>query len=71
MLDAARNSSSVTDLLAVLGSAGTLVGATVGAIVGATDWRRAFESLAVGAAAGAAVGYLAAFAIYDGVHVLG
>jgi hypothetical protein len=71
MVHAAIDASTLPDALTVVGSAGTVIGATIGAIVGATSSRRALECLALGAAAGSVGGYLAVFVIYDGIRVLG
>lgn len=65
MLDADANISSITDLLTVVGSAGTVVGAAIGVIVSDATRRQALECLALGAAAGGACGCLLAFVAYD------
>jgi VIT1/CCC1 family predicted Fe2+/Mn2+ transporter len=70
MLDADANISSITDLLTIVGSAGTVVGATIGVIVGGATWRQAFECLTLGAAAGGACGCFIAFFAYDVTRLL-
>ncbi len=64
MLHAVANATQLTDLLTLLGSAGTATGGATGAIVKASTLRRRFENLALGAAAGGAVGCLIAFVGY-------
>jgi hypothetical protein len=71
MLDAVVNVPPITDLLTLFGSAGTVVGAAIGLIVGASTLRQAFESLALGAAAGGAGGCLIAFIGYACLRILG
>jgi zinc transporter ZupT len=64
MLDKA-NSSSLADLLSVIGPAGTLLGAAIATTVRPARRRDALERLALGAALGGVIGYLAAFVVYD------
>ncbi|MGA9316319.1 MAG: hypothetical protein WBV77_17035 [Solirubrobacteraceae bacterium] len=71
MLNAVVNIPPLTDLLTLLGSAGTVVGGTIGLIVGAPALRQRFESLALGAAAGGASGCLVAFIGYACLQALG
>jgi uncharacterized membrane protein len=69
MLHAAANATQLTDLLTLLGSAGTAIGAATGAIVKAPTLRQRFENLALGAAAGGVVGCLIAFIEYAYVQI--
>lgn len=70
MFNAVANAPQLTDLLTLLGSAGTVVGGTIGLIVGAPTSRQRFESLALGAAAGGAGGCLIAFIGYACLQTL-
>ncbi len=71
MLVETTDARTLTDLIAVIGSAGTTMGGAVGALIGRATWRQRFEYLALGAAAGSVAGCFVAFALYDGVRILG
>ena len=71
MLEALVRIPTITDLLAVLGSGGTVIGGVLGWLVRAPTWRRAFENLALGATAGGVCGCLVAFLAYVGAKVAG
>jgi VIT1/CCC1 family predicted Fe2+/Mn2+ transporter len=71
MLDAALNAPPIAGLLAVLGLAGAIVGGVVGWFIEATNWRRAFENLALGATAGTVCFSAAAFLSYALIRVFG
>jgi hypothetical protein len=58
------NVSTLPDVLAVLGSAGSVVGGGVGLVIGHTGSRQALENLALGAAVGGVCGCFAAFLAY-------
>lgn len=46
MLDALAPAPTITDLLTVLGSGGTVLGGVIGWLLEAPSWRRAFDNLA-------------------------
>ncbi len=71
MLNAVVNIPPLTDLLTLLGSAGTVVGGTIGLVVGAPALRQRFESLALGAAVGGAGGCSIAFIGYACLRIMG
>jgi len=71
MLIAVTRSPTITDLLTVLGSGGTVLGGVVGWLLKAPNWRRSFDNLAVGAAAGGVCGCLIAFMSYFGAKIAG
>jgi hypothetical protein len=71
MCYAAVNVSALPDALAIIGSAGTVLGGAIGAIAGSSNWRQAFECLALGAAAGGVSGCLAVFVTYLAARTLG
>jgi zinc transporter ZupT len=71
MIEALARAPTITDLLAVLGSGGTVLGGVIGWSVRAPSWRRAFENLALGATAGGVCGCLVAFLTYVGAKVAG
>jgi hypothetical protein len=65
------NVSTLPDALTIVGSAGTVLGGVIGAIAGSSNWRQAFECLALGAAAGGVSGCLAVFLTYLAARALG
>ncbi len=71
MPDAVVNAPPLADLLTLIGSAGTVVGAAVGSVVAASTLRQAFENLALGAAAGGAGGCSIAFIGYACLRITG
>jgi hypothetical protein len=71
MLDALAPAPTITDLLTVLGSGGTVLEGVIGWLLEAPSWRRAFDNLALGAAAGGVCGCLIAFLSYFGTKVAG
>jgi hypothetical protein len=64
MLDAVVNAPQITNLLTLLGPAGAILGGVAGWFFEATNWRRAFENLALGATAGTVCFSAAAFLAY-------
>jgi zinc transporter ZupT len=71
MFEAVARAPAITDLLAMLGSGGTVVGGVIGWLVRTPNWRQAFENLALGATAGGVCGCLVAFLYYIGTKVAG
>jgi zinc transporter ZupT len=71
MLGALTRTPTITDLLTVLGSGGTVLGGVIGWLVRAPNWRHALENLALGATAGGVSGCLVAFLSYLGAKVAG
>ncbi len=71
MLFAAIDVSTLPDVLAVLGSAGSVVGGGVGLAVNHATSREALENLALGAAVGGVCGCSAAFLAYIVIRMLG
>jgi hypothetical protein len=71
MLDAIVNAPQITNLLAVLGPAGAILGGIAGWFFEATDWRRAFENLTLGATAGTVCFSAAAFLSYALIRFFG
>jgi hypothetical protein len=71
MPHAAINVSTLPDVLAILGSAGSVVGGGVGLAVGHASLRQILENLALGAAVGGVCGCFAAFLAYVVIRILG
>ncbi|HEY2632969.1 MAG TPA: hypothetical protein VGI26_11405 [Solirubrobacteraceae bacterium] len=71
MFGAVVNSPQITNLLALLGSAGAVLGGIVGWFFEATNWRRAFENLALGATTGTVCFSAAAFLSYALIRLFG
>lgn len=71
MLVALARAPTITDLLAVLGSGGTVLGGVIGWLLKAPSWRQAFDNLALGATAGGVCGCLIAFLSYFGAKLAG
>ena len=71
MLDAVVNAPPIANLLALLGSAGAVLGGVVGWFFEATSWRRAFENLALGATVGTVCFSAAAFLSYALIRFFG
>jgi hypothetical protein len=65
------DASTLPDVLAVMGSAGSVVGGGVGLVVDSATLRQTFENLALGAAAGGACGCFVAFLAYLVIRMLG
>lgn len=71
MLAGVAHTPAITNLLAVLGPGGSVVGGVIGWMIRPVDWRQAFENLALGATAGGVCGCLVAFMVYVGAKVAG
>ncbi|HXP99533.1 MAG TPA: hypothetical protein VN845_05655 [Solirubrobacteraceae bacterium] len=65
------NTSTLPAALAVLGSAGSVVGGGVALVVSHSTLRQAFENLALGGAIGGVCGCLATFLAYLVIQILG
>jgi hypothetical protein len=71
MLDAVIDASTLPDALAILGSAGSVVGGGVSLVVSHATLRQALENLALGAAVGGVCGCFTAFLAYLAMRILG
>jgi hypothetical protein len=65
------NVSTLPDVLAILGSAGSVVGGGVGLVVDHATLRQALENLTLGAAVGGVCGCFVAFFAYVVIRMLG
>jgi hypothetical protein len=63
--------STLPDVLAVVSSAGSVVGGGVGLVVDSVTLRQTFENLALGAAVGGVCGCFVAFLAYVVIRMLG
>ena len=71
MPHAAIDASTLPDVLAILGSAGSVVGGGVGLVANHATLRQALENLALGAAVGGVCGCFVAFLAYVAIRMLG